>query len=147
MLLAKANRNSCLKAAQFFHFPGGPLPLPYCGFSKSSFPSSNPPLNSLHSLSADYLGRYLTEQIDSIYRNSFKFLPVSRHTILCHLGVELGRRAKRLIFQDPPPLPQSSFLRALAQTCLFFLDTSSASYSSSTPFSQHVNLIPSLPED
>ena len=110
MLLAKANRNSCLNAAQLFQFPGGPLPLPYCGFSKSSFPSSNPPLNSLHSLSADYLGRYLTEQRDSISGNSFKFLPVGRHANLCHLGGELGRRARRLIFQDPslPLSPLSS---------------------------------------
>ena len=42
-----------------FPVPRRPPPLPHCGFPKSSFPSSSPPLNSLRSLSAGYLGHYL----------------------------------------------------------------------------------------
>ena len=47
---------------------------------------------------------------ETIYRNSFKFLSVGRHANLCRLGGELGRRARRLIFQDPslPLSPLSS---------------------------------------
>lgn len=92
-----ANRNSCFNAAQqpFCQFPVDPPPVFHCGFSKSSSLSSYPPPKPLHSLSADYLGSYFTEEIDStITPSSFH----SNVSISAISGVGWGWRARRLFW-------------------------------------------------
>lgn len=77
----------------------------------------------LHSLAEDYLGSYRREEIDSFYNNSFKFLPLNKHTYLCNLriGVRVGDKESPRIFPRPVLPPHSHFLRALAPPYVFSL--------------------------
>ena len=147
MLLAKANRNSRLKAARFFPFPRRPPPPSLLWLFKVFIPFFKPS-PELPALTVSRLPWPLPHRANRLYLQEPLQVPSSdqtHHPLPSRSGV--GEEGKEADFPRPPPPTQSSFLRALAQTCLFFLDTSSVSYSSSTPFSQHVNLIPSLPED
>lgn len=113
-----------------FHslFASSPLLFSLWLFPVFISPSVNYAPIFLHSLSEDYLGSYLREEIDSIYNNFFKFLPLNKHTYLCNLwtGVGVEDKESPLIFPRPvlPLIPISSepFLHPVSSLyCVFHL--------------------------